>query len=104
MILIIIAVAILTSGFFLATYREITATVVQTVGVILLLYAFPKYTSTIITRKYPRFGSLVKGCEPYNKISSLPKRIFAVGVYALFLVALGLGVVVAVYFMVNILR
>jgi hypothetical protein len=104
MIQIILALTLLAIGFFAHEYGNTTAVVTQTIGMLWLLYGIPKYANTIITTKFPKFGLLVKGGEPYNEISALPKRVIAVGAYALFLVAFGLAAVIAVYFGIQAIR
>jgi hypothetical protein len=104
MIQIVIALLLLAAGFFLSDYGDITAVLMQTVGMLLLLHGLPKYTNAIVIKIYPRFGALVKGDEPYNEMSSLPKRVIVVGAYALCLVSLGLVGVVGVYFLITAIK
>jgi hypothetical protein len=104
MIQITIALLLLAGGFFMHEFGSGTAVFIQTIGMLWLLFAFPKYANTIVTNRFPQFGLLVRGEEPYNGHASLPKRIIAVGAYALFLVGLGLTAVVAVYFGIESLR
>ena len=99
-----LALILLTAGFYFAEFGNFTAILLQTAGILLLLHGIPANVNKIIVRKFPAFGALVKGKEPYNTTAALPKRIVVTGFYAVFLVVLGLGAVVCVYLLVDAIK
>jgi len=98
MIVILTAIVLLAVGFWLSDYGDSFAILLQTIGLLLLLYALPSYINKIISQKLPDFGALVKGESPYEKLSALPKRTLIVAIYAFSLVALGIVIVACLYF------
>ena len=98
MIEIFIALLLLAGGFAMAEYGDLPAILLQTIGMLLLLHGVPSYVNAIVSRKFPMFGALVKGDEPYDKMSALPKRVAIVGIYAVILVVFVMVVVVGMYY------
>jgi len=82
----------------ISEYGNTFAILLQTIGMLLLLYGIPSYANKILSQRFPDFGSLIKGEVPYEKLSALPKRIIIVAIYVFSLVALGMLIIICLYF------
>jgi hypothetical protein len=103
-ITVLIGLMILTSDFILSN-QKIILSAIGALAVFAILYGVPFLIYNQILEKYPSFGILLHGKEPWNKISRLPIRLTIMTIFAVLVAGIGVsGMLVIVSLVENITK
>lgn len=82
---------------------EKVAIFVAAIGAMVLLYGVPLWLQSVITTKYPAFGTLVRGESPYDHLSKQPQRLLIMACFALAVAGVGVAALLGAVYSVDLI-